>query len=153
MTTTPHGHTYFFTPGRWGGKGVLSIIGGPSEPITLKMIISQSGTGTITAHMEVDFNHQSRSGGVEVVYTINPGKDNSFKFVQYNSQLGELAGEGNTTHDSILLSYQSEDGSYGGFEALERIDEGHYRMRGTLSLNGMPSSVMEAALSRVRQVN
>lgn len=153
MSTTPFGHTYLFIPGRWGGKGKLSIIGGPTEPINLEMIISASGTGTITAHLEVDFDESNRSGGVEMVYTIDLEDDESFKFVQYNSQLGELSGKGNTTEDSILLSYQSEDGSYGGYEALERINEEHYRLRGTLSLNGMPSSVLEAAFRRIPNVN
>ena len=153
MNSTPFGHTYLFTPGRWGGKGKLSIIGGPTESINLEMIVSHSGTGTITAHLEVDFNEANRAGGVEMVYTINLEDEESFSFVQYNSQLGELSGKGNTTASSILLTYQSEDGSYGGFEALERIDEENYRLRGTLSLNGMPSSVLEAAFRRVQQVN
>lgn len=148
-TPAPHGHTYLFAPGRWGGKGKLSIIGGPTESIELQMIVSHSGTGTITAHMEVGFDQGRREGGVELVYTIDLAEGEKFTFVQYNSQLGELSGEGNTTADTILLSYRSDDGAYGGFEALERVNETHYRLRGTLSLNGMPSSVMEAAFHRL----
>lgn len=152
IMTTPFGHTYFFTPGRWGGKGKLSIIGGPTEPIILEMIISHSGTGTITAHLEVGIDDSQRAGGVELVYTIDLGDSGTFTFVQYNSQLGELAGEGSTTEEAILLAYQSPDGAFGGFEALERIDSENYRLRGTLSLNGMPSSVLEAAVTRRPQV-
>ena len=71
ISPTPHGHTYLFAPGRWGGKGKLSIIGGPTEAIDLQMIISHSGTGTITAHLEVGFDKGQREGGVELVYTID----------------------------------------------------------------------------------
>ena len=123
MSTTPNGHTYLFLPGRWGGKGTIQIIGGPTEIINLEMIISQSGTGTITLHMEVDFDESNRSGGVELVYTIVPTEDNTFEFIQYNSQLGELFGNGNTTDDLIQLNYQSKDGSFCGYQALERIEE------------------------------
>jgi hypothetical protein len=150
MSDSQHGHTYFFIPGRWGGKGTLSIIGGPTEQINLEMIISQSGTGIITAHMEVDFDETTHGGGVELVYTINANTpDEGFSFVQYNSQLGELSGEGSTTTDGIFLNYTSDDGAYGGFESLERIDEDNYKLRGTLSLNGMPSSVLEAAITKI----
>lgn len=150
MSSSLHGHTYFFTPGRWGGKGTLSIIGGPTEQINLEMIISQSGTGIITAHMEVDFDDSTHGAGVELVYTINTDiQGEGFQFVQYNSQLGELSGEGNTTSEGIFLNYCSEDGAYGGYESLERIDADNYKLRGTLSLNGMPSSVLEAAIRKI----
>lgn len=148
--SSSNGHTYFFTPGRWGGKGKLSIIGGPTEQINLEMIISQSGTGIITAHMEVGFDDTTHGGGVELVYTIDADEQKeNFSFVQYNSQLGELSGEGSTTAESIFLNYCSDDGAYGGFESLERIDDHNYKLRGTLSLNGMPSSILEAAIKRL----
>jgi len=154
MSSSHNGHhTYFFLPGRWGGKGKLSIIGGPTEPIILEMIISQSGTGIITAHMEVGFDDTTDGGGVELVYTIDADdKHETFSFVQYNSQLGELSGEGSANEEAIFLHYTSEDGAYGGFEALERVDDQNYKVRGTLSLNGMPSSVLEAELQRIPNV-
>lgn len=151
MVSEKHDHTYLFVPGRWTGKGVLSIIGGPSEQIALEIIVSKGGTGTITAHMELDFSEAQREGGVEIVYTISPDSEDTFKFVQYHSQLGELRGSGAMTDRSILITFQSEDGSYSGFEAMERIDDEHYHLRGTLSLNGMPSTVLEAAVRLTRE--
>jgi hypothetical protein len=103
--------------------------------------------------LEVDFDDEIREGGVELVYTIRINGKHSFDFTQYNSQLGVLSGEGSTTAEMILLNYKSEDGSFGGFEALEKIDKENYHLRGTLSLNGMPSSVLEAVFRRVESVN
>lgn len=142
-------HTYLFIPARWVGKGVLSIIGGPSEPITLEMIVSQGGTGTITAHMELDFRESQREGGLEMIYTVSPNGNDTFNLVQYHSKLGQLHGTGAVTSRTILLTFQSPDNTYSGFEAVEKIDDCHYHLRSALSLNGMPSSVLEAALRRV----
>lgn len=149
MLATAHNHTYFFIPGRWEGLGVLSIVGGASEEIRLKMVVSQSGTGTITAHMEIDFTNEERTGGVELVYTINPSKTNNFAFVQYNSQLGELSGQGKVDGETISLEYSNEDNSYGGAETLQRENDNSYSFRGTLSMNGVPGSIMEAEIKRV----
>ena len=147
--TAQNNHTYFFHPGRWEGSGRLSIVGGASEEIHLKMVVSQSGTGTITAHMEVDFVSEDRSGGVELVYTINPFKSNNFQFVLYNSQLGELSGQGNINDNKIQLEYANLDNSYGGSETLTMKREDLYSFKGTLSMNGVPGSVIEAELKRL----
>lgn len=150
MLSAMNNHTYFFMPGRWEGTGTLSIVGGASEEIILKMVVSQSGTGTITAHMEIDFSSEERAGGVELVYTINPPKGAGFSFVQYNSQLGELSGDGKIIDDKIFLEYQNSDGSYGGVETLERKSESFYLFRGTMSMNGVPGSRMEAEITRLK---
>ena len=142
-------HSYMFRPGRWAGKGMLSIIGGPSEPITMEMIVSQGGTGTITAHLEMDFKEANREGGLEIIYTVSPNGSDTFKLVQNHSKLGRLEGTGAVTRRTILFTFQSPDGAYSGFEAMERIDENHYHLRSALSLNGMPSSVLEAAVRRM----
>ena len=149
MKTRKYEHTFFFAPGRWVGKGVLTIMGGPSEPITLEMIASRGGDGTITARMELDFSQTEREGGVEIVYTISPSNSDTFVLDQYHSKLGKLSGSGALTKRTILLTYQSDDGAFSGFEAAEMIDDNHYHLRGALSLNGMPSSVLEAALRRM----
>ncbi len=101
--------------------------------------------------MELAFSETHLEGGVEIVYTITPGPGDTFNFVQYHSQLGELKGTGAITQRSIFLSFLSEDGAYSGFETMERIDESHYNLRGALSLNGLPSSVLEAAVRRVAE--
>jgi hypothetical protein len=132
---------------------MLSIIGGPSEPITLEIIASQGGTGTITAHMELDFSQTAREGGLEAVYTLSPSGKDSFDLVQNHSKLGRLEGHVVVTKRSIILTYSSADGAYAGFEAAERIDDDHYHLRGALSLNGMPGSVLEAAVRRLNSHN
>ena len=96
-------HSYMFRPGRWAGKGMLSIIGGPSEPITMEMIFSQGGTGTITAHLEMDFRETNREGGLEIIYTVSPNGSDTFKLVQNHSKLGRLEGTGAVTRRTILF--------------------------------------------------
>jgi hypothetical protein len=128
---------------------MLSIIGGPSEQITLEAIVSHGGTGTITAHMEIDFKEAERDGGLELVYTISPNPGDTFRLTQHHSKLGRLEGSGAVTRRTILLTFRSEDGAYTGFEAAEKIDDDHYHLRGALSLNGMPSTVLEAAIRRL----
>jgi len=132
---------------------MLSIIGGPSEPITLEIIASQGGTGTITVHMELDFSQTKREGGVETIYTLSPNGKDSFELVQNHSKLGRLEGHAVLTKRTIILTFQNKDGTYAGFEAAEKIDENHYHLRGALSLNGMPSSVLEAAVRRLGSRN
>lgn len=149
-TSSVISHTYMFIPGRWEGKGVLTIIGGQSEKIGLKMITTQSGDGTITAHLELDFNGTEREGGAEVVYTILPAEGATFRFVQLHSKLGRLHGACTVTGKAIIFNFSSSEGAYSGYEVLEKIDENRYHLRGTLSLNGMPSSVLEATLHRIR---
>jgi len=146
-------HTFLFVPARWAGKGVLSIIGGPSEPITMEIIASRSGTGTITVHMELDFSQTNREGGVETVYTLSPNGKDSFELVQNHSKLGMLTGHAVVTKRTIIMTFQNEAGTYAGFEAAERIDDDHYHLRGALSLNGMPSSVLEAAVRKLGNQN
>jgi hypothetical protein len=146
-------HTYMFIPARWAGKGMLSIIGGPSEPITLEIIASQGGTGTITVHMELEFSQTERESGLETVYTLDRTGKDSYDLVQHHSKLGKLQGHAVVTKRSIILTFESDDGAYAGFEAAERIDENHYHLRGALSLNGMPSSVLEAAIRRLGSPN
>jgi hypothetical protein len=141
-------HTYLFLPGRWVGKGMLTIIGGASEPITVEMIVSQGGTGTITAHLELDFSVSGREGGLEVVYTISPNGGDTFEIVENHSKLGTLLGTGAITKRTILITFQSPGGEYSGFEAMERIDERHYHLRSALSLNGIPTTVLEAAVRK-----
>jgi hypothetical protein len=152
MSSIPFDHTYLFSPGRWNGSGKLSIAGGSTEPIKLHLIISHSGSGTITAHMEVNFDEAAIGGGVELVYTIDLEENGSFSFIQYNSQLGTLTGKGSATESSILLSYQSEDGAYGGKETVFRHDDDNYSLRGTLSLNGIPSSLLQAQFTRLANI-
>lgn len=149
MAKDRYDHTYLFSPGRWAGKGVLSIIGGPSEPVTMEVIASKGGSGTVTAHMEIDFSQAGREGGLEVIYTISGSGGDSFALDQLHSKLGKMSGNGAVTSRSILLTFSSDDGAYSGFEAAEMIDKDHYHLRGALSLNGIPSSIIEAALRRL----
>ena len=123
-----NGHTYLFSPGRWVGKGVLSIIGGSSEPIGVSMIVSQGGTGTITAHLELEFSETHREGGLEVVYTVSPKGKDTFDLMQHHSKLGRLVGKGAVTKQTILITFRSDDGTYSGFEAMEKVDAGHYHV-------------------------
>ena len=81
--------------------------------------------------------------------TVSPNGNDTFNLVQYHSKLGQLHGTGAVTSRTILLTFQSPDNTYSGFEAVEKIDDCHYHLRSALSLNGMPSSVLEAALRRV----
>ncbi len=151
METAYQEHSYLFRPGRWAGKGILTIIGGPSEPISLEMISSLGGNGMITAQMVIELHTNGHEEGLELIYSLTPKKTDIFDFVQYNGRLGELRGKGAVTKRSIVLIYGSDDGTYSGFEAMEQVDEDHYHLRSTLSVKGVPTSILEAAVHQLER--
>lgn len=87
-------------------------------------------------------------------YTIEPigsGRDFTF-WTSTNPALGILAGRFMIVSDTILSSYESEDGQYSGIESLIILDSETYRNRGFAFHNQNKLSSWEVELSRVQEV-
>ncbi len=127
-------HTYLLREGRWEALGTtIDTAGNANVAVGWFVVVHQKDKWTIEAQMN-EFHNTC-----EVI----PRKADAaaMPYASVNPALGKFKGWFALFEDTILSSFQSEDGRYTGSEAMRMIDADTYDVRGALYLdNGHVSS-------------
>ena len=123
------GHSFFFEPGKWVGKGkiTLTLSNDELDYQTLWQVRPERN-GVIICTQDV----QIEGGGEKVVNELHLSDVTGGKFLVQleNVMIGSVPGKGLIDDKVIAWEYRENNVGFEGFEVYERKEDGSYAMRG-----------------------
>ena len=143
-------HTYIFEEGIWKASGKFYDENNNCTEVTGETEIKHKGAWILDGYMELKLDDPIRFSNKYTIEPIGQGKDFTF-WSSVNPILGTLLGKFMIIGDTILSSYESEDGQYSGTESLTILDSETYKNRGFAFHNTIKLSTWEVDLIRIKE--
>lgn len=142
-------HTFLFSEATWIADGRFVLENGIEAAAHGRTVV-RHGPGEWVNEGRVVLDLPEGELAIENVYRIEPfePEDGLTSWSADNPALGRLRGTFAVVDDTILSSYESEDGSARGIESLRRVDAETYRARGCMILDGELASSWSVRLRR-----
>lgn len=123
------GHQFFFQPGTWRGKGIITLTLSDDElKYNTEWQVKPERNGVVICVQTVEIV----GGGEKVVNELQFSelKDGKFTVQLDNVMIGSVPGKGLVDDKVVAWEYRDNKVGFEGFEVYERQDDHSYAMRG-----------------------
>lgn len=144
-------HTYLLKEGTWEANGKYTDhLDREFEVLSESKILHLEDHWVLEGYMELLVEDSEKLLNAYNITPIKKGEDQVAWTVK-NPSLGTLSGKFLIVGDTIMSVYNSEDGTYSGFEVLTYQSPDEYLQKGYSMYDGKKLSSWEAKLKRVEK--
>jgi hypothetical protein len=133
-------HSFIFSPGRWLGKGTITIQGAV-KPIGFYVCwqISQAKGESFTATQTVEIEGVAEH--VVTSYVFIDITETTFAVFLDSNSVGQVVGKGILTPDTVAWEYHAPE--LEGFEVYKKQENGHYSLHAEYSSTSQYRTIIE----------